>query len=76
MCSTTNTGEKIYEQRLSERVKIEVVKGKLWLQKSDAIVNPCEDVMLRHNHGVSKDLVHYAGSQIYDITNEYVLRQR
>jgi O-acetyl-ADP-ribose deacetylase (regulator of RNase III) len=37
------------------------MKGKLWLQKVDSIVSPCENTHLRHNRGIAKEIAKYAG---------------
>jgi hypothetical protein len=33
-----------------------VSKGKLWLQRTDAIISPCENENLRNEKGVAKDI--------------------
>lgn len=56
-------------------LKLQVIKGKLWLQKADAIVSPCENTELRHEKGVAKELVNFAGPLIFEISNELVQKE-
>lgn len=42
-------------------VKFQVMKGLIWLQRTDAIVCPCENTLLRHDKGIASTIQHYAG---------------
>jgi hypothetical protein len=57
-------------------VKFQVMKGLIWLQQCDVLVNPCENLQLKHDKGVSRDLAEYAGPQIYKASNDLVLKER
>jgi hypothetical protein len=66
-------GELISEREIGD-IKLQVMKGILWLQKTDVIVNPCENTQLRHEKGIAKTLFNYAGPNIYDSSNELVFK--
>lgn len=51
------------------------MKGLIWLQRTDAIVSPCENTMLIHENGVGKTIAQYAGPDIFKISNEFVYKQ-
>jgi len=42
------------------------------LQRTDAIVSPCENTELIHDNGVGKTIAEYAGPGIFEISNEFV----
>ena len=52
------------------------MKGLIWLQRTDAIVSPCENTMLVHENGVGKTIAQYAGPDIFKISNEFVYKLR
>jgi O-acetyl-ADP-ribose deacetylase (regulator of RNase III) len=52
------------------------MKGLIWLQRTDAIVSPCENTELIHDNGVGKTIAEYAGPDIFQISNEFVYKQR
>ena len=45
------------------------------MQKVDSIVSPCENIHLRHNKGVAKEIARYAGPRIMEISNEFVAKE-
>jgi O-acetyl-ADP-ribose deacetylase (regulator of RNase III) len=52
------------------------MKGLIWLQRTDAIVSPCENTKLIHDHGVGKIIAEFAGPDIFQISNEFVYKQK
>jgi len=56
------------------KVKFQIMNGLIWLQRSDAIVCPCENTTLRHEKGVARELANYAGPSIYDISNNFIAK--
>ena len=46
------------------------------MQRTDAIVSPCENLILRHDKGVGLSLAEYAGPRIYDVSKELVRKER
>jgi len=53
--SQRDQGELIEELKIGS-VKLQIIKGLIWLQRTDAIVCPCENTSLRHIKG---DKTHY-----------------
>jgi hypothetical protein len=62
--SQRNQGEMIQELKIGS-VKLQVMKGLIWLQRTDAIVCPCENTSLRHIKGIAASIQEYAGPQIF-----------
>jgi O-acetyl-ADP-ribose deacetylase (regulator of RNase III) len=52
------------------------MKGLIWMQRTDAIVSPCENTLLRHDEGIGKSIAEYAGPEIFKISNEFVEKQK
>ena len=57
-------------------VKLQIMKGLIWLQRTDAIVCPCENTSLRHIKGIAASIQDYAGPQIFKESNELVYKQK